>query len=167
MFYDRFFSFFNEYGTHYVYDAILGGNMILEYEKQFDSTKSKASMKASASAHFSSFFASGSVSASQEEETSSSVSTEKSKTRFKAFGGEPSAAKMITAHADPQKMTDGFHTWLRSIKTHPSIVRFGLRPIYTVLPTSIEKLNYLRTLMKLAMDMYLEGVPPHNNGKRT
>ncbi len=157
-FYPKMFNFFQEYGTYFVHSSTFGGSVVMEMKSSRKSTVTDKELAVQASVHFKGFYGSGSASSEMKEGSQSSSFASNAETSFRAIGGSPMAAQMITSSEnDRTEFKKGFFTWLTSIINYPSAIKFSLRPIYSIIPGN--RFPRVRTLMKLATDMYLDNVP--------
>ncbi|EPZ34201.1 hypothetical protein O9G_004317 [Rozella allomycis CSF55] len=138
----------------------LGGRLIVEVEKDKEEKTSEKNVKIAASAYFKSSFGSGSMEYANSKSESSKSFSENASIRYRAIGGDPESAKMITGlNGDPRDevLKNGFIKWLSTIEYHPAVMDFTLKPIYEIIPES--RFRMLKTLMKLSSDMFNAGVP--------
>jgi hypothetical protein len=157
--YKYFYQFFQHYGTHYVHSATMGGTIFIESSTELDSESDREKMETEASVYFSNAWASAKASASQKTQQESSKLKSKSSMKFKSFGGDPLAASMMNQDSD---MAVAFRYWLSTITEKPNVARFQLKPLFSMLPSQY---GQLKTQMKIAMDFYLQRVPPSGFSK--
>ncbi|MEQ2201752.1 hypothetical protein XENOCAPTIV_017468 [Xenoophorus captivus] len=149
----------NTYGTHYIRQVHLGGRM----RRVTSSRTCLSSLNWLTSDAVHSCLSKG-VAVGLGKIKLSSVSTSCSKVlqNYNSFTGYASGLHQHYTEvsggngwsgefAISQNDSTGFSTWLKSLKDHPDVVSYSLRPLYELMPSNSQKSG-----MKVAIQQYLE-----------
>ncbi len=118
---------FNQYGTHFLGEAILGGKNSYYATVEKTAINETTSVESTVKASYNNIFTSGSVSVSMDYYTDSSVSSTHSETGIETIGGNETLA--VAMYDD----NDAYYSWLDSILQEPALIDFtetSLRPIW-------------------------------------
>ncbi|KAJ0057611.1 hypothetical protein NL108_009403, partial [Boleophthalmus pectinirostris] len=183
-----YFSFIEDYGTHYTKNGRHGGYYDLVYVLNQDSIKKKkitertlqecVKIGISASAASQSIDASGnfgtddckSLTAKNEDETFGKAVVDRVVSAI--YGGSPSAAAGMKTQLGKEGILDmtTFQNWARSIGDEPTLLDSDPEPIYTLVPLDLPNANTLVANIKRALAEYVAEYSPckckpcHNGG---
>jgi hypothetical protein len=114
----------------------MGGNVWIEAEQEISSSEDTKSIEASLQLALSYGTSSGSVKASFQTNERSFMENSTAKLSFRAEGGDPAAARIISAYgdrgADSPDFADSLREWLTTVSKKPNIANFKLRPVFDV-----------------------------------
>ena len=148
---DKFFSFFDKYGTHFICEVDMGGLLYyaLKVMKAFTSDKRKIEMNVEL--EFKATFLSTEASSHTEWEKLSKNWVESRTTNILAEGGNSDVMMLLIPEYE-KNYSDLYKEWLSSISQLPHIIEYKMRPISQIFP--LEK----RMAVEQAINSYLNWI---------
>lgn len=148
--YEDYALFFNDYGTHYVYQLDIGSSFEMYTSILKTSQLSKTEIDMAFSAQYKGAFFSGSFSVSTKDEKAFQKYRESSRTRISAMGGDATLLGKISNVAPFENNVALYNQWVDSVKYNPAAINFKLRGIWML--CDVDK----RKAMQAAFNRYKE-----------